>query len=146
MAAVAVGGLADAGGGEGIDPKYRLFKDLKVPRKSNFKVRCESERLSEGQALLSPDALGLMRWLALGFDVEVHNGWLIGWAHLYDLVTDEPVVWDWLEEAASGLIDLATVWSGVPGRNWPRYTATRGKRPEGLVPMRRIGAPKRSRL
>lgn len=123
-------------------------KDIKLPRRTNFEVQCARETRPAVQALMSADAVGILRWLSSGFDVETSDGWLIAWAGAYDLVTEDPRVWAWLEAAGSGLIDLARVWGAGAGfgRDWPSYTATRGPRPDSLVPSPAFLRPQRSRL
>lgn len=112
----------------------RRCEELEVPEQAPFKVLCLKDRLEEGRALLTPQALELIEWLAQSFDVEWGENWLLVYNAFGDVSTEDPEVWEWVLSVASRLGDLLTAW-GDPrdfAAAWPWYVQERVERPASL--------------
>lgn len=119
------------------DPRTVFMKTavkLELPKRSGFSAHVPEADTEWGQALMTPEAIELMGWLARSFDVEVFDGSLWAFSNYGDITTEDEDVWAWAYSVASRLIDLARVWGrhSEPSQVWPDYTHERVERPERL--------------
>lgn len=113
---------------------YRQSETIKLPKGAGFRPQCERGRVEEGRALLTTDAMAILKELARSFDVEVRDGWLLAYSSYGDITTKDPEVWEWAFGATSRMIDLVRLWGADAhfAAEWSHYTAEWVPRPKSL--------------
>lgn len=100
--------------------------------RQGFATLVEKGAEDDVSALLDPAARSLLSELAVSFDVEVRDQWVIALSRFGDVSTPDPEVWAWVFSQASRLLDLVDLWTkgGVRPVGHPAwYTAQRVARP-----------------